>query len=133
MDAYAFGVLMWEMVSRTLYFSEIAWASEISDRVVSGERPPVPSWVPASYTAVLERCWVRNCHLIVSHHKTPNPQERPDFSTIESDLSKLLQNHNQIERESGPAFAAHVLSLASDKSLKELMSISGNIFHPSNF
>lgn len=65
-----------------------------------------------------------------SHLQTPNPKERPDFSTITRDLTQLLQNHDQIERESGPAFAEYVLTLASDKSLKELMCISGKLSPP---
>jgi hypothetical protein len=57
-DIYALGVFFWELVSRTMFFSEIPWAAEVSDRVIAGERPLIPGWVPQPYATIIEKCWV---------------------------------------------------------------------------
>jgi hypothetical protein len=57
-DVYAFGVFMWELASRTMYFSEIPWVSDLADKVVTGDRPEIPPWVPTAYASLIASSWV---------------------------------------------------------------------------
>ena len=87
MQAYAFGVLMWELVSHSP-----PWASlrqeEVYTQVVDGERPRVDEdrIGISGWKDLMEQCW----------HRTP--EQRPSMSSVCDQLStmKHLYEREQI-------------------------------------
>jgi hypothetical protein len=51
-DVYSAGVIMWEIASRKRFFSEIAFLSQVEDRVIAGERPDIPQVRQPSHTSL---------------------------------------------------------------------------------
>lgn len=64
-DIYAFGIILWEIVTRIMPFSEYDFQSEIAERVCEGLRPSIPDFTPSRYRALIEQCWV--CAVSYSH------------------------------------------------------------------
>ena len=56
-DTYAYGVILWELLSREDYFGDISFMSEVEDRVVKGIRPEIGK-CPSLYNDIVEACWV---------------------------------------------------------------------------
>ena len=72
------------MLSRSDYFGEVAFMSDIESMVISGKRPPIPKiddpyGVMDDYVALLSECWDND------------PSVRPPFSSIVSRLNKMKQ------------------------------------------
>ena len=59
-DVYAYGIVLWEIVSRETPFDGLE-AFEISPKVVNDkERPPIPTAAPSSLVALMGLCWKQN-------------------------------------------------------------------------
>ncbi len=58
-DNYAFGVILWEICTRRYFLDADSnkWLSQIEDAVLSGERPHIPSLVPAVCLAFFCACF----------------------------------------------------------------------------
>eukprot|EP00798_Chlamydomonas_sp_ICE-L_P011028 gene11028-18629_t len=71
-DIYSFGLLMWEMYTGQLVFSDIASSATnlIQSVVVEGLRPQFPESTPAWYCLLAKRCWA------------PSPKHRPSIKNI---------------------------------------------------
>ena len=54
------------------------WCLQVLFQVFSGQKPPVPDDMPASYRAVLAQCWATD------------PSERPKFHAILPQLCDML-------------------------------------------
>ena len=83
-DIYAFGLILFEMLSGQDYFGEIAFMSDIENLIVSGKRPNInlvddPFGVQDEYVELLKQCW------------DPSPSERPEFEDIVPVLIKMLR------------------------------------------
>lgn len=55
-DVYAFGVTLWEMYAREQPYGAFE-LSELRDKVVNGERPPIPLTCPRHVGQLLKECW----------------------------------------------------------------------------
>ena len=73
-DVYAFGMLVYEILTLNHPFEEIKNPLELRKRVLEGYRPPIPSNIHASYKKIIERCWLHN------------PEQRPSFDKIVEEL-----------------------------------------------
>ncbi|KAI8468866.1 MAG: hypothetical protein J3K34DRAFT_515013 [Monoraphidium minutum] len=60
-DAYAFGILMWEMYAGQRAFEGVK-SDDIIARVIHQQRPTFPPGTPPAYALLAGRCWVRGAH-----------------------------------------------------------------------
>eukprot|EP01103_Thecamoeba_quadrilineata_P004097 TRINITY_DN1381_c3_g1_i1.p1 TRINITY_DN1381_c3_g1~~TRINITY_DN1381_c3_g1_i1.p1 ORF type:complete len:1903 (+),score=318.22 TRINITY_DN1381_c3_g1_i1:778-5709(+) len=77
-DVYAFGVILWEICSREDFFGEESFMTKIIQRVLNGDRPPVPSDSLPQYADLIRRCW---------HNE---PTSRPPFNDCVDVLAGLI-------------------------------------------
>ncbi|KAJ3017457.1 hypothetical protein HKX48_003526, partial [Thoreauomyces humboldtii] len=76
-DAYAFGMLVHEIVTRA-YPYEIMNAMVVGMRVLlENARPEIPAYTPGNLAKLMSQCW------------SLNPTERPSFSSILSTLGEV--------------------------------------------
>jgi len=68
-DVYSYGVILWELLTRETFFSDISFNYVIAEKVMAGKRPPIPD-CPPNYRSLIEMCWAQN------------PKERPTFKDI---------------------------------------------------
>jgi serine/threonine protein kinase len=73
-DAYAFGTLLWEMLTMKIPYHKMS-SKQIETLVLKGERPAIPPSTPQELTDLIESCW------------KASPEDRPTFSQI---LEKIL-------------------------------------------
>ncbi|KAI8467829.1 MAG: kinase-like domain-containing protein [Monoraphidium minutum] len=76
-DAYAFGILMWEAYTGRRAFAGVA-PSDLPERVATqGLRPRFAAAAPPAYTRLAAACWA------------PEPAARPGFAKIAAELEKI--------------------------------------------
>ena len=63
-DMYAYGMVLWELISRRMPYEEVTEPNEIRDAIKSGEREEIPEQttnpreeVPVSFKNVIRFCW----------------------------------------------------------------------------
>ncbi|KAI8462306.1 MAG: hypothetical protein J3K34DRAFT_527838 [Monoraphidium minutum] len=79
-DAYAFGVLMWEAYTSKRAFAGLP-PQTIKEKVVhAGTRPTIPSAMPPAYAALMRACW------------DADPARRPAFGTLCQALQDVLDD-----------------------------------------
>ena len=69
-DVYSFGIVVWEVLSRELPWSNKARPSEILTAVIRGIRPLFHVDAPADMVDIAKACWCGE------------PKERPTFRAI---------------------------------------------------
>jgi len=77
-DAYAFGVLAWEVLSCKRAYSDnlsLITLYQLVDAIIAGMRPPIPVDWNTMYRRLVCACW------------DADPNIRPEFSKIVSDLT----------------------------------------------
>ena len=56
-DVYGAGVIFWEIATRKNFFGEESFLSIIEEKVLRGERPPIPTNCLAPYAALISDMW----------------------------------------------------------------------------
>lgn len=59
-DVYSFGIILWELCTRLVPFTDkavYAWAHNVEDDVIKGERPTLNKDMPSELTKIMCRCW----------------------------------------------------------------------------
>ncbi|KAH0793127.1 TKL family protein kinase [Histomonas meleagridis] len=74
-DVYAFGIMLWEMLTRQVPFENIDPIQLIYSVSMKGERPPIPKNTPKLLEFLIRKCW------------SQTPEERPTFKWIHLELS----------------------------------------------
>ena len=73
--AYNYGMLIWEIYTTDIPFSDIKGEYQIMCAIVNGSRPPIPMDCPEKFSRLMRRCW--------SEKKT----ERPLCQEIKDELT----------------------------------------------
>jgi len=91
-DVYSFAMILWEMYTRRIVWSECNQAMEIRQKVESGKRPMDSNvWVDCNEIRdMMRQCW------------HPNPANRKDFETIISILKHAKKSLTKNQRSSTP-------------------------------
>jgi len=78
-DVYAYGIILWELVTRQHPFGEerFKFNYQIEEAILSGERPPVPRAAEPSYKQLMKRCW------------GAEPVERPAFRECATTIQQI--------------------------------------------
>jgi len=79
-DAFSFGCLLWEMVSRKEPYEDIKSLLEVGMSVIKGMRLAIPDDCCAVFAELMTQCWENDPHL------------RPNFKTIHATLQKFYDS-----------------------------------------
>ena len=60
-DVYSFGMLLWEMVTSDVPYSEVDY-NQILSEAVNGRRPGIPDSTPATIRSLIKACWISDYH-----------------------------------------------------------------------
>ncbi|GBF87404.1 hypothetical protein Rsub_00115 [Raphidocelis subcapitata] len=77
-DVYAFGVMVWEVITGRGAFHGLHYAEVIEQVAIRGARPPVPEAAPPELRALMEACW------------QADPTKRPGFDALVTCLELLM-------------------------------------------
>ncbi|XP_048108390.1 LOW QUALITY PROTEIN: proto-oncogene tyrosine-protein kinase ROS [Alosa alosa] len=86
-DVWAFGVLLWEVVSLGKQPYPALTNLEVMHHINSGGRLPAPADCPKSLYALMLACWSKT------------PSDRPNFRCLEERISQLRQLGDQLREE----------------------------------
>lgn len=88
-DVYAFSIILYEMMTNLIPYSDIRQFTMVAQRVSSGYRPPIPDTVPLAYRELIIECWA------------PNPGDRPEFSSIMNTIDQKIDDFitDEVDRE----------------------------------
>merc|ERR1712100_554497 len=56
-DVFSYGMIMWELLTREDIWQSENWDYRVEERVIRGERPPIPSSADREYSDLMCRCW----------------------------------------------------------------------------
>eukprot|EP01133_Synstelium_polycarpum_P006574 gene6574-7630_t len=109
-DVYSFGVILWEMISSSGFFSEESFLGGIEAAVSKGQRPPIPSDCDPMYRRLISHCWHQDA------------SKRPSFPQIVETLSEMCGT-GTISSSYSPR-SPNQLSLSIDGSSTNDISVS---------
>jgi len=80
-DVYSFGVILWELLTETQFFSDKSFFNQIEKAVIAGQRPTIPPLppgeAPKSMSVLMQNCW------------NQEPSCRPSFVDVCLSLSNM--------------------------------------------
>ena len=77
-DIYAYGMILWEILTRETPYKDVLDPSQIQMAVRAGEREEIPATCPPDYKEAIERCWAQT------------PEKRPQAGQVAQVLQAQL-------------------------------------------
>lgn len=57
-DSYSMGIILWELLTKQQkLFPDVKFMIQLEDRILAGERPPIPDDCHIEYRQLIEECW----------------------------------------------------------------------------
>lgn len=84
-DIYAFGVILWEVMTQSFPWDHIRWEYEICNMVKAGQHNPIPEDCPPRVAELMKRCW------------SLNPNNRPSAQEVADELEDILNSGPPLE------------------------------------
>ena len=69
-DVYSYGIVLWELLTREIPFSDMPLVQVVWAVAECDERPEIPSTFPAGFHTIIEQCWQQE------------PEQRPSWRDI---------------------------------------------------
>jgi len=121
-DVYAYGIVLWEMLSLERPFDRLSRSEHFEKVVINGERLPLAPVIPKAVQALIEKCWDPHLRptmkktydsveeILLFQHDTPElaifaDSNRPPLENARSLASLTRTSSTQQQAESGPAGA----------------------------
>eukprot|EP01117_Protostelium_nocturnum_P010679 TRINITY_DN3844_c0_g1_i3.p1 TRINITY_DN3844_c0_g1~~TRINITY_DN3844_c0_g1_i3.p1 ORF type:complete len:341 (+),score=120.78 TRINITY_DN3844_c0_g1_i3:504-1526(+) len=79
-DVWAYGVVCWEVLTRSQPFPELTATQAAQETIHNGLRLSIPSECPPELAILIQSCW------------NSNPENRPDFKHICTTLQQILNS-----------------------------------------
>jgi Protein tyrosine and serine/threonine kinase len=76
-DVYAFGVILYELLTRSDFIENVTFLNVVEDKIISGYRPVLPKHTPYRYAKLVSACW------------DADPDQRPAFIGVSYALSRF--------------------------------------------
>lgn len=89
-DVWAFGMIVWEMLSRKLPFADAASQAIVIHWIASGERETIPEGTPPGLEQLIKDCWEED------------PARRPEATVLFKRLQALARVEAKVSAPSGP-------------------------------
>jgi len=86
-DVYSFAIVIWEILTKKKAFAHHNNFMTFRKAILSGERPPLPTFCIQSLSFLLNKCWAAT------------PSERPTFPIIVAELSKIIEEYKKFEQQ----------------------------------
>lgn len=83
-DVYAYGILMWQMLTRKLPFAGRNFMG-VSLDILEGRRPQIPQDCPNAYKKMMKRCW------------HADPEKRPTMEDVLAFLDSSQESGEPME------------------------------------
>jgi len=92
-DIYAFGVILWELISgEKTFFGDESFMAKIEDKIKNGEREVIPKdcFIPKYYEYLINVCWDQDFENRPSFDQCLEKFSNQDDTPIEADPSRLV-------------------------------------------
>eukprot|EP01128_Nolandella_sp_AFSM9_P001133 TRINITY_DN11242_c0_g1_i1.p1 TRINITY_DN11242_c0_g1~~TRINITY_DN11242_c0_g1_i1.p1 ORF type:complete len:633 (-),score=57.05 TRINITY_DN11242_c0_g1_i1:47-1882(-) len=110
-DVYAFGVILWEIVSHGDFFGHVDFMTLIEDMVIKGQRPEIPETTPEYLQDLIEQSWADSPAMRPSFRQltkrliakdatsqeAPDPMRFVDLDFFTEELEEMAKKQAEIE------------------------------------
>ena len=122
-DVYAFGIMLWEMVTKEVPYSDMTFL-QIAFYVNGGGRPEIPEDTPESMAKLIRKCW------------NQDPDRRPSMSQVRALLESGKASFNGTNQDKVSKFVSKTKTYhrtAIKSSLSTLRSTAMSTYIPNGF
>lgn len=99
-DVYALGVLFYEIATGLTPWSG---ENDVKKKVMKGERPPIPPFVPAAVAQLIEECWAQQVKYRPAAHIIVTKLQRIASQLESSPVSIVNQSNKQLVQSNATA------------------------------
>lgn len=114
-DVYAFGIVLYELMSSSLPYSEYDSLDQIMYMVGRGYLKPNEEWIDDSVPSTMKKLY----RLSIDH----KPEIRPNFSKMLNKLNKIYRTIPKLDRSASMPSSLNILRSSNDYSFSEFLQI----------